>query len=684
MKTLFVRILDVDDKAEALLAAIQNITTTSQIYEARPANFSSIPRSPFAYWVLKRLWTIFQEFSSLETENRTAKQGLATADDFRFVRTTWEIAHNNVNRIWFPFAKGGSYSSFYADVHLLVNWHRDGAQVKNSLNERGQVRSNVWMLRSTATNNFFHPGLTWPLRTQKGLSFRVIPSQCIFGHKGPVIFSKGDFHIDLLALLAVTNSIAFRALAELQMAFGSYEVGVIQRTPVPDFSVKDKDLLAALAEKAWSLKYIMDTHTEAAHAFYLPALLQTDGENLLKRVTVWGNYIASTEQELADIQGQIDEYCFDFYRIDIIDRRNIEKGFDGIENSDSEANEDDDSDIEATEVDTDSLVARLVSWCVGADWGRWDIRLATIGNNIPKLPKPFEPLPICFPGILQNALGMPVNSRELALDYPLRISWSGILTDDPGHPEDIEQRVREVLRIIWPDRADAIEQEACEILGVASLRAYFANPSRFFDDHLKRYSKSRRAAPIYWPLSTPSGSYTLWLYYHRLTDQTLYSCVNDFVEPKLKQVNDTVATLQRRTNRSRLEEQELEQQSELALELAAFRDELLRIARCWQPNLNDGVQITAAPLWRLFQHRAWQKRLKETWEKLAAGDYDWAHLAYALWPERVREKCKADKSLAIAHELEGLYVEPVKPIKAKKGGGKKPVVVDEDEQGELL
>ena len=468
------------------------------------------------------------------------------------------------------------------------------------------------------------------------------------------------------------------------MAFGSYEVGVIQRTPVPDFSVKDKDLLAALAEKAWSLKYIMDTHTEAAHAFYLPALLQTDGENLLKRVTVWGNYIASTEQELADIQGQIDEYCFDFYRIDIIDRRNIEKGFDGIENSDSEANEDDDSDIEATEVDTDSLVARLVSWCVGADWGRWDIRLATIGNNIPKLPKPFEPLPICFPGILQNALGMPVNSSELALDYPLRISWSGILTDDPGHPEDIEQRVREVLRIIWPDRADAIEQEACEILGVASLRAYFANPSRFFDDHLKRYSKSRRAAPIYWPLSTPSGSYTLWLYYHRLTDQTLYSCVNDFVEPKLKQVNDTVATLQRRTNRSRLEEQELEQQSELALELAAFRDELLRIARCWQPNLNDGVQITAAPLWRLFQHRAWQKRLKETWEKLAAGDYDWAHLAYALWPERVREKCKADKSLAIAHELEGLYVEPVKPIKAKKGGGKKPVVVDEDEQGELL
>jgi hypothetical protein len=285
--------------------------------------------------------------------------------------------------------------------------------------------------------------------------------------------------------------------------------------------------------------------------------------------------------------------------------------------------------------------------------------------------------------MLRNNVGFPATPADIPVDYPLRISWSGILVDDPGHVEDINQRVREVLRVIWFDRADAIEQEACEILGVASLRAYFANPSHFFDNHLKRYSKSRRAAPIYWPLSTPSGSYTLWLYYHRLTDQTLYSCVNDFVEPKLKQANEDVDMLRRRANRSRQEEKELTRLSDLALELAAFRDELLRIARFWQPNLNDGVQITAAPLWRLFQHRAWQKRLKETWAALEAGDYDWAHLAYSIWPERVRAKCKTDKSLAIAHDLEHLYVEPVKPVKAKKGG-RKQQQLDDDEQGELL
>jgi hypothetical protein len=32
----------------------------------------------------------------------------------------------------------------------------------------------------------------------------------------------------------------------------------------------------------------------------------------------------------------------------------------------------------------------------------------------------------------------------------------------------------------------------------------------------------------------------------------------------------------------------------------------------------------------------------------------------SYWPDRVREKCRTDKSLAIAHGLEELYEEPAK------------------------
>ena len=82
-------------------------------------------------------------------------------------------------------------------------------------------------------------------------------------------------------------------------------------------------------------------------------------------------------------------------------------------------------------------------------------------------------------------------------------------------------------------------------------------------------------------------------------------------------------------------------------------DEVKRVAPLWNPNLDDGVVLAMAPLWRLVpQHKPWQKELKSRWDELCAGKYDWAHVAMHLWPERVVPKCATDRSLAIAHGLE--------------------------------
>ena len=153
-------------------------------------------------------------------------------------------------------------------------------------------------------------------------------------------------------------------------------------------------------------------------------------------------------------------------------------------------------------------------------FGRWDIRYATGERQPPELPDPFDPLPVCPPGMLQNADGLPAAPADVPDDYPLPITWPGILVSDPGHPEDIVTRVRDALAVIWRDRGAAIEQEACEILGVRTLRDYFAEKKsggKFFKDHLKRYSKSRRQAPSTGPYppspaTTPSGSTTIaWM-----------------------------------------------------------------------------------------------------------------------------------------------------------------------------
>ncbi len=133
-------------------------------------------------------------------------------------------------------------------------------------------------------------------------------------------------------------------------------------------------------------------------------------------------------------------------------------------------------------------------------------------------------------------------------------------------------------------------------------------------------------------------------------------------------------------NRTAKDEKDFGKLQDFAFELEEMQNELLRLAAIWKPNLNDGVQITCAPLWKLFNLPKWQKTLKETWQKLEKGDYDWAHLAYTLFPDRVREKCKKDKSLAIAHDLENLYIEP--PPKPGKKTKAKAVEIENREMFE--
>ena len=144
--------------------------------------------------------------------------------------------------------------------------------------------------------------------------------------------------------------------------------------------------------------------------------------------------------------------------------------------------------------------------------------------------------------------------------------------------------------------------------------------------------------------------------------------MNDFVEPKLKQTTEEADRLQGKNHRSSAEERELEKLLDLEQELTDFRDELLRVAQFWKPNLNDGVEITAAPLWKLFRHRQWSARLKGTWEKLESGEYDWAHLALSIWPDRVVRASLKDHSYAIAHDLEDQLWQEVKVTKTGRGG----------------
>lgn len=677
METLFIRLLHDEDKSSALaekVLAVREGRSDENVFPVPHASFQQVPNTPFCYWVSERIRRLFTELPPFESEGRTVKQGLATADDFRFVRTWWEVPAERLldaangpdwqkdlkafqdwcrkrtfeGKRWVPFAKGGEYSPYYADIHLVVDWELDGEDLKVF---SGSVIRNP--------NYQFRPGLTWSLRTDKG-SVRTKYAGTIHGHAGHSAFFDDK---NMLSYLAWFNSdIVANKLMRL-LTTNKWEVGYVQKLPVPNIGADISAILTDIAIKNWNLCFHKKVNSQISLNFLCPAYVRNYNTNDSK----FQNFHAQfTSEEIV-----LKIYSLTCHDIEITE--NDASYFKEIDLSDEETDEHHEEDEIEANLSVYAESVDFLQWCLGVVLGRWDVRFTKGERQPPELPDPFDPLPVCPPGMLQGLDGLPAKPEDVPPEYPVQIDWDGILVDDPEHGDDIVRRMRDVLEVIWKDQAEAIEKEACEILGVRELRDYFRKSGNggFWMDHVKRYSKSRRKAPIYWYLRSAKGNYGLWLYYHRLDKDILFKALLNYVEPKIRLEEDRLNTLRNRKEalgssgrEVKQIEKDIDHIEQFVSELYDFKDKLRRAANLnLTPDLNDGVVLNIAPLWELVP---W-KEAKRYWEELMEGGYDWSHIAYQLWPDRVKEVCKKDRSIAIAHGLEDIYeVEPSNSKKAKK------------------
>jgi len=466
---------------------------------------------------------------------------------------------------------------------------------------------------------------------------------------------------DLTWMWAVFNSSTFDFMFKLclgRFGFPEFLVGLLPRLPAPPTAGSaERGALSALALSGWSLTRSLDMAVEVSHAFVVPAVLQVEGSGFGERVLAWADRVADVESRLEGVQLEIDELCFGLYGISDEDRVAITSGFGVVDEDDSDGESGDDDDSESAvglDLDPVGLGAGLVSWAVGVAVGRFDVRLAVGEREWPAEPGPFDALPVCSEAMLTGDDGLPLSVAPPG--YGLELS--PVLVSDPGHELDITARVRGVFDRVFGGDADAWWSDVGEALGARGGEISGWLGKGFFGHHLKMHSKSRRKAPILWPIGTASGSYLVWLYAHQVTADSLFQVTNDLVVPKLQAEQRRLSELVQEAGPgpSASQRKTIDVQQSFVDELAALLDGLESVAPLWTPDLNDGIVIVLAPLWRLFaHHKPWSKELKKHWDRLSAGEFDWAQLAMHLWPERVIPKCAEDRSLAIAHGLEDVF-----------------------------
>jgi hypothetical protein len=642
--TDFFRVLADDNKEASLRTAIEANNAgiqTMVAFHVDPSSFKQVPDSPFVYWISEQIRRVFSKLPPFESKGRTVKQGLATADDFRFIRCWWEVPPEQIldgmngpnwrgnllefqqwcrqrtfeNKRWVSFAKGGEFSPFYVELTSVVNWERDGEEMKAWAVSLPGTKH--WSRRLASYDYYFCPGLTYGRRIRT-IAPGALPPGSIFSHSACGIYVKEGGEKWLPALASFLNSEAFRGLLATIIPDRQMEVGYVQRMPMPLEEEQGTvfDLLNNHFVSSFRRALLRNIHEKISHCYYGVNELEIHNPLSSEELDCLIYRLYGLSEDRSVIRQAI------YHREDVPNR------------SDLGLTEDEFSETLVDDVLLVQQDNRPLSYSIGCLFGRWDIRFATGDKPNPDLPDPFDPLPICSPGMLQATNGLP--STQTPDGYPIHIDWDGILVDDPDHPNDIIRRVRDVLEVIWKDRADAIEKEACEILDLADLRDYFRKPGKggFWEDHISRYSKSRRKAPIYWLLQSSKKNYALWLYYHRLDKDILFKALLNYVEPKIRSEESRLDEL--RSQKLALGpaakgvknlDKDIDRQEAFLSELRDFEDRLRRAANLHlDPDLNDGVVLNIAPLRELVPWR----EAKSYWDELIDGKYEWSSIGKQL------------------------------------------------------
>ncbi|PQV77361.1 MULTISPECIES: BREX-1 system adenine-specific DNA-methyltransferase PglX [Enterobacteriaceae] len=472
--------------------------------DALQSDFKKISGMPIAYWIGKTLRNIFNNNRPLGHIGKV-KQGLATADNDRFLRLWHEVSFKKISlssnsidssilshKKWFPHSKGGEFRKWYGNREWVVNWANNGYEIRNFTDDKGNVRS-----RPQSADFYFKESISWSLISGNAPAFRYEPDGNIIGHKGPGIFMSKD---KLLQTICLLNSCVTRKILEIISPTMGLEIGQISKLPFVDVSGVKFDGIEICREDWDSRETSWDFHC-------FPWLKIA---NIKKVYLNWESWQEKCNQRFDKLKS-IEEH----------NNKLFIKAYGLEQELDYRVTDDMISIILASRGED---FAQLLSYAIGCQMGRYSLDrdglvYAHEGN------KGFADL------VAEGAYKT----------FPADSDGILPLMDDEWFEDDVTSRVKEFVRTVWgeehlQENLEFIAESLCLYAikpkkgesALETIRRYLS--TQFWKDHLKMYKKR----PIYWLFSSgKEKAFECLVYLHRYNDATLSRMRTEYVVPLL-------------------------------------------------------------------------------------------------------------------------------------------------------
>ncbi|MCL2156393.1 MAG: BREX-1 system adenine-specific DNA-methyltransferase PglX [Methanobrevibacter sp.] len=465
---------------------------------------SAIPGNPIAYWAGPQLINAFKNgknFSSFAL----ARQGLSTGDNNRFLKMWYEVdickvgfgmtdaTHAmNSGKKWFPYNKGGNYRKWYGNQEYLINYEKDGKELK----EYAKSKYNSVTRTIKSISCYFKESLSWSKISSGNIAFRFFQSGFLFDVAGCSIFTDED----KMYLLGFLNSQVCSKILGLISPTLNYEVGHISSLPII-YSENSVDIVRDIVKENIKLSKMDWDSFETSWNFEKHPFLQQNEKFLSNAFEKWNNHCESIYYQLMENEKKLNEIFIEIYGLN----KNSIVEMDGSDTS-----------LRIAEIERD--IKSLFSYFTGCMFGRYSLDQEGLvyagGDYNPSKYSKFLP---------DEDNIVPISDTEFFED-------------------DILSKFTEFLKVTFSE--ETLEENIKFIANALgnkgktyreTIRKYFLKD--FFKDHKRMFKKT----PIYWQFdSGKEDGFKALIYMHRYTPDTVARVRIDYLHPLQKAFEEQI------------------------------------------------------------------------------------------------------------------------------------------------